>query len=241
MSLKIKELPETERPYEKLELYGEKSLSNAELLAIIIKSGTKEETSVQIAQRILNLNYDPQMGDLNFLKDLSLQEFMQIKGIGRVKAIQLKAICELSIRMSKPSNYKKIQIKSTENIANYVMEELKFQKREYVKLFLLNTKNEILKNIDVAIGGTNFANVSIKEIIGEALKIKAPKMILVHNHPTGDPTPSEIDIKFTDKLYNATRMFDIELLDHIVIGNMDFRSVFIETQKLVDNINNSIK
>lgn len=241
MSLKIKELPETERPYEKLELYGEKSLSNAELLAIIIKSGTKEETSVQIAQRILNLNYDPQMGDLNFLKDLSLQEFMQIKGIGRVKAIQLKAICELSIRMSKPSNYKKIQIKSTENIANYVMEELKFQKREYVKLFLLNTKNEILKNIDVAIGGTNFANVSIKEIIGEALKIKAPKMILVHNHPTGDPTPSEMDIKFTDKLYNATRMFDIELLDHIVIGNMDFRSVFIETQKLVDNINNSIK
>lgn len=239
MSLKIKELPETERPYEKLELYGEKNLSNAELLAIIIKSGTKEETSVQIAQRILNLNYDPQMGDLNFLKELSLQEFMQIKGIGRVKAIQLKAVCELAIRMSKPSNYKKIQIKSTENIANLVMEELKFQKREYVKLFLLNTKNEILKNIDVAVGGTNFANVSMKEIIGEALKIKAPKIILVHNHPTGDPTPSQMDIKFTDKLYNAAKMFDIELLDHIVIGNMNFRSVFVETQNLVENMKNS--
>lgn len=241
LSLKIKELPETERPYEKLELYGEKNLSNAELLAIIIKSGTKEETSVQIAQRILNLNYDPQMGDLNFLKELSLQEFMQIKGIGRVKAIQLKAVCELAIRMSKPVNYRKIQIKSTENIANLVMEELKFQKREYVKLFLLNTKNEILKNIDVAVGGTNFANVSMKEIIGEALKIKAPKMILVHNHPTGDPTPSQMDIKFTDKLYNAAKMFDIELLDHIVIGNMDFRSVFIETQNLVENMKSSIK
>ena len=239
LSLKIKELPETERPYEKLELYGEKNLSNAELLAIIIKSGTKEETSVQIAQRILNLNYDPQMGDLNFLKELSLQEFMQIKGIGRVKAIQLKAVCELAIRMSKPSNYKKIQIKSTENIANLVMEELKFQKREYVKLFLLNTKNEILKNIDVAVGGTNFANVSMKEIIGEALKIKAPKIILVHNHPTGDPTPSQMDIKFTDKLYNAAKMFDIELLDHIVIGNMNFRSVFVETQNLVENMKNS--
>ena len=205
MSLKIKELPETERPYEKLELYGEKNLSNAELLAIIIKSGTKEET----------------------------------KGIGRVKAIQLKAVCELAIRMSKPSNYKKIQIKSTENIANLVMEELKFQKREYVKLFLLNTKNEILKNIDVAVGGTNFANVSMKEIIGEALKIKAPKIILVHNHPTGDPTPSQMDIKFTDKLYNAAKMFDIELLDHIVIGNMNFRSVFVETQNLVENMKNS--
>lgn len=151
LSLKIKELPETERPYEKLELYGEKSLSNAELLAIIIKSGTKDETSVQIAQRILNLNYDPQMGDLNFLKSISLQELMQIKGIGRVKAIQLKAVCELAIRMSKPSNYKKIQVKSTEHIANLVMEELRFEKREFVKLFLLNTKNEILKSVDVAI------------------------------------------------------------------------------------------
>ncbi|MBQ2937550.1 MAG: DNA repair protein RadC [Clostridia bacterium] len=239
MSLKIKELPETERPYEKLELYGEKNLSNAELLAIIIKSGTREETSVQIAQKILNLNYDPQMGDLNFLKELSLEELMQIKGIGRVKAIQLKAVCELAIRMSKPSNYKKIQVKSTEHIAQLVLEELRFEKREYVKLFLLNTKNEILKCIDVAVGGTNFANVNMKEIIAEALKIKAPKIILIHNHPTGDPTPSQMDIKFTDRLYNAAKMFDIELLDHIVIGNMNFKSVFVETQKLVDKMKNT--
>ena len=145
MSLKIKELPEAERPYEKLELYGEKALSNAELLAIIIKTGTKSETSVQIAQKILNLNYDPQAGDLNFLKNISLQELMQIKGIGRVKAIQLKAICELSIRMSKPSNYKKIKICSTKDLADLVIEEMRFEKRELVKLFLLNVKNEILK------------------------------------------------------------------------------------------------
>ncbi len=150
MSLKIKELPETERPYEKLELYGEKNLSNAELLAIIIKSGTKDETSVQIAQKILSLNYDPQMGDLNFLKNVSMQELMQINGIGRVKAIQIKAVCELAIRMSKPSNYKKMQITSTEHMAKLVMEELRFEKKEYVKLFLLNTKNEILKKVDVA-------------------------------------------------------------------------------------------
>jgi DNA repair protein RadC len=236
LSLKIKELPETERPYEKLELYGEKILSNAELLAIIIKSGTKDETSVQVAQRILNLNYDPQMGDLNFLKNITLQELMQIKGIGRVKAIQLKAVCELAIRMYKPSNYKKVQVKSTEHLASLVMEELRFEKREYVKLFLLNNKNEILNNLDVAIGGTNFANVNVKEIIGEALKIKAPKIILVHNHPTGDPTPSKMDIKFTDKLYNAAMMFDIELLDHIVIGNKNFKSVFLETQKLANEL-----
>ena len=234
MSLKIKEIPETERPYEKLELYGEKALSNAELLAIIIKTGTKEETSVQIAQRILNLNYDPQMGELNFLKSITMEELMQIKGIGRVKAIQIKAICELAIRMSKPSIFKKIQIKCTEQLANLVMEELRFEKREYVKLFLLNNKNEILKNIDTAIGGTNFANVNMKEIIGEALKIKAPKMILVHNHPTGDPTPSKADITFTDRLYNAAKMFDIELIDHIVIGNMNFKSIFVETKKMIE-------
>lgn len=236
MSLKIKELPEAERPYEKLELYGEKSLSNAELLAIIIKSGTKNETSVQIAQKVLKLNYDPQMGDLNFLRSMSLEELMQIKGIGRVKAIQIKAICELASRMLKPSNYKKVQIKSTENIVDLVMEDLRLEKREFVKLFLLNTKNEILKCLDVAVGGTNFANVNIKEIISEALKIKAPKIILVHNHPTGDPTPSQADIKFTDKLFNATRMFDIDLLDHIVVGNKKYKSVFLETQKLVNNL-----
>ncbi len=239
MSLKIKDLPEVERPYEKLELYGEKNLSNSELLAIIIKSGTKEETSVQIAQRILKLNYDPEMGELNFLKSMSLEELMQVKGIGRVKAIQLKAVCELAVRMSKLSNYKKIQIKSTEDIANLVMEELRLEKREFVKLFLLNTKNEILKSVDVAVGGTNFANVNMKEIISEALKIKAPKMILVHNHPTGDPTPSTMDIKFTDKLFNATKIFDIELLDHIVIGNKNYKSVFVETQKMAQKcINN---
>ncbi|MCI8618173.1 MAG: DNA repair protein RadC [Clostridia bacterium] len=236
MSLKIKDLPEEERPYEKLELYGEKNLSNSELLAIIIKSGTKEETSVQIAQRILKLNYDPEMGELNFLKSMSLEELMQVKGIGRVKAIQLKAVCELSVRMSKLSNYKKIQIKSTEDIANLVMEELRLEKREFVKLFLLNTKNEILKNVDVAVGGTNFANVNMKEIISEALKIKAPKMILIHNHPTGDSTPSMMDIKFTDKLYNAAKLFDIELLDHIVIGNQKYSSVIKETQKLAQKV-----
>lgn len=233
MSLKIKQLPESERPYEKLELYGEKNLSNAELLAIIIKTGTREETSVQIAQKILKLNYDPQMGELNFLRNMSLSEIMQIKGIGRVKAIQIKAVCELGIRMSKPSNYRKIQIKSTEQLANIVLEDMRFEKREIVKLFLLNNKNEILKVVDVALGGSNFANVSIKEIILQALKISAPKIILVHNHPTGDPTPSIMDINFTDKLFNAAKMFDIELLDHVVIGNMKFKSVFVETRNLI--------
>ena len=102
--------------------------------------------------------------------------------------------------------------------------------------FLLNNKNEILKNINTAIGGSNFANINMQEIIGEALKIKAPKMILVHNHPTGDPTPSKADITFTDRLYNAAKMFDIELLDHIIIGNDAYKSIFVETKKIAEKL-----
>ena len=120
------------------------------------------------------------------------------------------------------------------DVVDILFEEMRFEKRELVKLFLLNVKNEILKEINIASGGTSSVNISIKEIVGEALKIKAPKMILVHNHPTGDPTPSEADIHYTDKLYNAAMMFDIELMDHIVVGGSNFRSVFLETAKLAE-------
>ena len=234
LSLKIKELPQSERPYEKLELYGEKALSNAELLAIIIKSGTKEETSVQLANRILNLNYEPEGGELAFLKQITLEELKQIKGIGRVKAIQLKAVAELSIRMSKPSNYKKIKIKTSNDIANLLMEELKNEKKEIAIEVLMNIKNEILKITKVSEGDSNFVNISIKQLISDALKIRAPRMIVVHNHPSGDPTPSMQDIKFTDKLYNATQICGIDLLDHIIIGRDCFKSIFEETKKFIN-------
>ena len=146
----MKELPELERPYEKLEWYGEKSLSNAELLAIIIKTGTKQETSVQLAQKILNLSNNTNEG-MNFLKSISLEELMQIKGIGRVKAIQLKAIGELSNRMAMPLKYKKITIKQPKDLAEILMEELRFQTKEIIKIVILNNKNEILKIKDIAI------------------------------------------------------------------------------------------
>ena len=236
MSLKIKELPETERPYEKLELYGEKNLSNAELLAIIIKSGTKNETSVQIAQRILALNQDPEIGELNFLRNITIEELKKIKGIGRVKAIQIKAICELSIRMSRISNYKRIKINSSQQLANLVVQELSFMKKEIARLFLLNNNNEILKTIDISTGTNKSVDIIITDIIAEALKSEAPKIILVHNHPSGDATPSKVDIKTTDKLYNKAKMFGIELLDHIVVGNMCFKSVFVEVKKQAENI-----
>lgn len=230
MSIKIKELPESERPYEKLELYGEKALSNSELLAIIIKSGTKEETSVQLAQRLLKLN-DTEGEDLNYLQSLSIEELTQIKGIGKVKAIQLKAVGELAIRMFKTSNYKKSVIKEPRDIAKILMSELKFEKNEKVKLVILNNRNEVLKIKEIASGGTNFANVSIKDILAEPIKMKAPKIILVHNHPSGDSSPSKQDIMFTEHLYEITELVGIQLLDHLVIGNMNYTSIFSEMTK----------
>lgn len=220
----IKELPEIERPYEKLELYGEKALSNAELLAIIIKNGTKEKTSIDMANEILNLNTNYNKGDLNFLRDICLEELMSIKGIGRVKAIQIKAICELATRMTKPSNYKKIQIKSPNDVAKLLMNDLRFEKREIAKIIILNNKNIILKIMDVAVGSGNFSNLNIRYILSETIKINAPKIILVHNHPSGDPTPSRADIIITQKLKEAAKMVEIELVDHIVIGNMQYMS-----------------
>ena len=225
MSLKIKELPNAERPYEKLELYGEQKLSDAELLAIIIKTGNKEESSVQIAQKILKLA-DKSFDKLNFLRDITIEELMQIKGIGRVKSIQLKAVGELVIRMSQPSDYRKIVVKEPDDLAKILMEQLRFEKREIAKLVILNSKNEILKMIDIALGGTNFANVSIKDILSEPMKMKASKIILVHNHPSGDATPSRQDIQFTTNLYEISNIMGIELLDHLVIGNNCYTSIF---------------
>ena len=154
MSIKIKELPELERPYEKLEIYGEKALSNAELLAIIIKTGTKKETSVAIAQKILKLN-NTKEEDLNFIQTLSIEELMQIKGIGKVKAIQLKAVGEIAIRMFKKTNFKKEKITKPQDIARILMSDLKFEKNEKVKVVILTNKNEILAIKEVAAKSRN--------------------------------------------------------------------------------------
>ena len=227
MTIHIKKLPEAERPYEKLELYGEKKLSNAELLAIIIKTGTKELTSVDISKQILNLNQSNNNGDLNFLRTLSLEELMKIKGIGRVKAIQIKALCELSVRMNTPSNYKKVKITSAKDISNLLMSDLRFEKREIVKLVILNNKNIILKIVDIAQGGVTSATTDIKLVLLEVIKLGAPQFILVHNHPSGDATPSRKDIEFTIKLKKGAELLGINLLDHIVIGDMEFESIIL--------------
>ena len=223
--MKMKELPISERPYEKLEIYGETALSNAELIAIVIKSGTKGESSVGIAQKILALEKNGN-NNLRFLQNLSIEDFMKIKGIGKVKAIQLKAIAELTKRMSKPLDISKVQINEPINVAELLEEEMKYEKREIVKTIILNSKNIIIKIVDVCFGGTNSAILKPKDVLQEAIKIGAPKIILVHNHPSGDPTPSQNDIAFTKRVYEAGKILGIELLDHIVIGDYGYRSIF---------------
>lgn len=226
--MKIKELPFTERPYEKLEIYGAESLSNAELLAIIIKTGTKEQSAVSIAQNILKLNEQAEQENLRFLQEMALEEFMKIKGIGKVKAIQLKAVCELTKRIARPINQKKPIIKTPKDVADMLIPELRYEKQEKVKVLILNSKNTVLKTYDVSLGGSNFAYIEPKDVLAEAIKMQAPKIILIHNHPSGDAKPSKGDYKVTDRIYEAAQLMGIQLLDHIIIGDGSYQSLLLE-------------
>ncbi len=232
MPIKMKELPESERPYEKLEQYGEKVLTNAELLAIIIKTGTKEETAVGLAHQILKLN-NKKEDNLSFLRELTVEEFMKIKGIGKVKAIQLKAVCELATRMNVITNYKDKQILKPKDIAEILIEKMRFEKQEILKVAMLNNNNKLLKIKDIARGGSNFVKATVKSVLNEAVKIEASKIILIHNHPGGDPTPSRQDIEFTRNIEQAAKILEIQLLDHIVIGNTNYVSIFSEREKIL--------
>ena len=225
MRLKIKELPISERPYEKLEMYGASGLSNSELLAIIIKTGTKEETSLDLAQKIIALGKAKENQDLTFLQDLSIEELMTIKGIGKVKALQLKAVGELTKRMARPANSFKILITHPQDVANLLMQELKNEKREILKLLILNSKNFLLKVLDVSAGGTNHISLEPKHILYEPIKMQAANIILVHNHPSGDPNPSQADILMTERIDEVADIMGIRLLDHIIIGNGMFKSI----------------
>ena len=230
MPIKMKDLPEAERPYEKLEQYGAKALTNAELLAIIIKTGTKDETAVGLAQKVLKLNTD-EKDNLKFLCDLTVEEFTKIKGIGKIKAIQLKAVCELATRINSVSSYKEKQILRPKDIAEILMERTRFEKQEILKVAMLNNKNKLIRIKEIAKGGWNFVAATIRSILNEAVKIEAAKIILIHNHPTGDPTPSKQDIEFTKNVEQASKILGIQLLDHIVIGDLKYVSIFSMREK----------
>lgn len=228
--LRMKDIPVNERPYEKLEKYGSETLSNAELFAIVIRTGSMEETSVALAQRLLS--YGGNTGGVAFLHDLSVEELRKTKGIGRVKALQIKAVMELSKRVSASLiNNNKVTIKSPVEVSTLLMEEMRHLKKEIFKIILLNTKNHIIKYMNVSVGSLNSSIVHPREVFSEAVKVGCSGMLLAHNHPSGDPEPSREDIETTQRLVNAGNILGIKVLDHVVIG--DGRYISFKEQGLM--------
>lgn len=221
----IKKLPVLERPYEKAQMYGIENLSNAELLAIIIKTGTKEKTSIELAQEILSMETNGKE-NIQFLQDVTIQDLTKIKGVGTVKAIQIKAVCELNKRMARPINKEIIKIGRPYDVYQLLTNEMRYEKREKLKVLALNTRNILLKIIDVSQGGTSSIAIDLKDILSEPIKIGAAKIILVHNHPAGSTIPSQPDIQLTQKLYNVAYQLGIEFIDHIIIAKDKYESIF---------------
>lgn len=228
-------LPMSERPYEKLLLYGEQALSNSELLAIIIKTGTREKTALDIARQVINLGTThEEINNLRFLQEISINELMNISGIGKVKAIELKTVGEIAKRMSKPINLDRVILRTKADVANLLMQEMRYEKNEMLKLILLNNKNIVQKIVNIASGKDNTIIFDMKQILSEPIKLQIPKVILVHNHPSGNSTPSREDIEATIRVEKCCQLMGIQLLDHIVIGDGEYSSAMklSDTQKI---------
>ncbi|MDF2588299.1 MAG: hypothetical protein K0S41_2140 [Anaerocolumna sp.] len=219
----VKELPLTERPYEKCEHSGPGALSDAELLAVIIRTGSKNERSIDVASRILKHSHSyPGLLGLNYL---TMKELMSIKGIGRVKAIQLLCITELTKRMAKATNDGGLRLTTPETVANYYMQDLRHLKQEKILLVMLDTKSRILKDMIISSGTVSSSLLSPREIFLYALKYEAVNIIILHNHPSGDPTPSREDIQSTKRMKEAGNLIGIKLMDHIIIGDNKYVSL----------------
>ena len=220
---KIKEIHATERPYEKCERFGAENLTDVELLAVLLRTGTVGENSLELARKILHPSFS-QEGILN-LHQWSFEQLMQVKGIGRVKAIQILCLSELAKRLAKAGAVEGLHFSSPSSIAQYYMEDMRHKKQEYLKLLLLNTRMRLIGETDISKGTVNVTVISPRELFVEALQKNAVYIILLHNHPSGDPTPSEEDILMTQKIRDAGEMIGVELLDHIIIGNNCYTSL----------------
>jgi len=217
-NITIKEFPFMERPYEKLGFYGAESLTDSELLAIIIKTGTKDKTSVEVAREVM-ISSDG-FGGLGNISQLSSEELTKISGVGKVKAIQIKAVAEIAKRISAGASLsiEKLIIRNSEDVISILMPQMQEYCKEVVKVVFLNTKNRIIRISDVSVGSLSVSIVHPREIFREAVKCSAAAMIVCHNHPSGDPTPSREDIKTTRRLIEAGTIVGIQVLDHLVFG-----------------------
>lgn len=221
--LTVKELPMSERPYEKCEKYGAAALSDAELLAVILRTGTKEQRVIDLAVNILNYStICPGLLGLNYL---TMKDLMSIKGVGRVKAIELLCLTELTKRMSKQMRRESIKLLTPESVAGYYMQDMRHLTNEQVLLVMLDSKNRIIKDMIISEGTVNASIMPTREVYVHALKYEAVNIILIHNHPSGDPTPSAEDIRVTKRLVEAGNLIGISLMDHIIIGDNRYVSL----------------
>lgn len=218
--LKIMDLPKNERPREKLLRYGADELSNSELLAIILRTGSNSENILNLSSRILK-----ETGGLNGLMECSADDFMNLKGIGEAKASQLLALAELGKRFKSFKSGDEYKISEPKDAALLVLESMRYLKKEYLKIIMLNTKNIVISIKDVSVGSLNSSIVHPREVFCEAIKKSSASIIICHNHPSGDPTPSGEDINVTRRLKECSTLIGVELLDHIIIGNGTYISL----------------
>ncbi|WP_226036535.1 RadC family protein [Aquibacillus saliphilus] len=219
-TMTMKDVPRQDRPRERLLEHGPSNLSNQELLAILLGTGTKEESVNLLAQRVL-MHFE----GLNLLRDSTIEELTAIKGIGSVKGVLILAAIELGKRMHKYKPQERYVIRSPEDGADYVMEEMRGLKQEHFVCLFLNTKNQILHRQTIFIGSLNASIVHPREVFREAVKRSAASIICAHNHPSGDPSPSQEDIHVTKRLSECGKIIGIEVLDHLVIGDHKFVSL----------------
>jgi len=216
----IKELPSSERPRERLLNRGVNALSNAELLAIILRTGVQDENVVRVAQRLL-----AGFGNLAGLVQASIAELESEKGLGPAKVAQLKAALELGRRMLVESPEERPQVRSPADAANLVMSEMGLLQQEHLRIMLLDTKNRVLGTPTVYVGSLNTSVIRVGELFREAIRANCASLIVVHNHPSGDPTPSPEDVAVTRQIVEAGKLLDVDVLDHLVIGQQRFVSL----------------
>ncbi|GAA0448329.1 DNA repair protein RadC [Virgibacillus salarius] len=216
----IKNVPKDDRPRERLIKSGSSHLSNAEILAIILGSGTRQESVLALSNRLL-MHFE----GLKLLSDATIEELIAIRGIGTAKAVLILAAVELGKRMHIYRSDERHVIRSPEDGAEYVMEEMRGLNQEHFVTLFLNTKNQIIHKQTIFIGSLNASIVHPREVFREAVKRSAASIIVIHNHPSGDPTPSQEDIHVTRRLVECGKMIGIELIDHLVIGDRKYVSL----------------
>nr|WP_304413581.1 DNA repair protein RadC [Halobacillus sp. BBL2006] len=219
-SIMIKDVPKADRPRERMIDLGASHLSNQELIAILLGSGTKQESVMELAQRLL-IHFE----GIWLLKDATIEELTAIRGIGVAKAVLIMSAIEMGKRMQQMKPVERYMIRSPEDGADFVMEEMRDLKQEHFICLFLNTKNQVLHRQTIFIGSLNASIVHPREVFKEAVKRSAASIICAHNHPSGDPTPSQEDIQVTRRLKECGKMIGIELLDHLVIGDRKFISL----------------